>query len=315
MNNEKFLAECRTAPRITTMKNFFSETASGVSNIPIKKIVADKRLFNDEETVRFHAYLSKHKGFFLNHYFSSIPYSFEEECRLGKTIVKYLENINNPTVYCLGMAEGSMARAISDISLGRIKTLTSSPTKENEKTFYENGHIPGAVFAHTPFSLIKEKLDHFSYGDFKNGFNILIEDTTFQMYSPDRFSQIGFVKTLLKDDGILIITEKFKCDKDEYLFREYQKDYSFKRRFFSESQLSIKKEKVLNTMSENEVTLEEARDALDPHFKHKAIYWNSGNFYSIAASSSKENLDLFLSLLGKECIPSEYVYIDLPKKL
>jgi len=64
MNNEKFLAECRTAPRITTMKGFFSETASGSSNIPIKKIVADKRLFNDEETVRFHAYLSKHKVFF-----------------------------------------------------------------------------------------------------------------------------------------------------------------------------------------------------------------------------------------------------------
>lgn len=153
------------------------------------------------------------------------------------------------------------------------------------------------------------------YKVFNDGFDIIIEDTTFQMYSPDRDAQIKFTIKLLKKDGLFIFTEKFKCDKDEYLAREIQKDMSFKRRFFTEEQLDSKRNDVLRVMSTNEVTIEEMKETLDKYFKYKAIYWNSGNFYSIVASSSESKIKQFLSLFSKPCIPSEYVYCDLPKYL
>jgi len=81
------------------------------------------------------------------HYFTSIPYSLEEESRLGTTVLniakRYLATLN---VYFLGMAEGAMARTISQLSNGKINTLTTSPTEANEKTFYENGTSPNAYF-------------------------------------------------------------------------------------------------------------------------------------------------------------------------
>ena len=36
--------------------------------------------------------------------------------------------------------------------------------------------------------------------------------------------------------------------------------------------------------------------------------WNSGNFCSVAASNSKENLNLYLSQMAAPAIPYEYVY-------
>lgn len=44
--------------------------------------------------------------------------------------------------------------------------------------------------------------------------------------------------------------------------------------------------------------------------------WNSGNFYSLAASNARENLDLYLSRMAPAAIPHEYVYdTGLPREL
>lgn len=313
MDMKAFTASCENAPRITSMADFFSKTAGGEANSPVRDAQADLRLLNDDNLTTFYHALKKNMGPFLHHYFASIPYSLEEECRLGSAIIQYSEKYSESlSLYCLGMAEGSMARTISQLSEGKIRTLTTSPTKTNEYYFYENGPVAGADFICTPFFRLPQHLECEHYKKFSAGFDIIIEDTTFQMYSPDRENQIQFVKQFLKEDGLFIFTEKFRCEPDEYVARENQKDISFKRRFFTEEQLDLKKRVILDRMSENEVSVDEMKMALDKHFRHKAIYWNSGNFHSIVASSSQHNIDRFLSLLGHACIPFEYVYCDLP---
>lgn len=208
-----------------------------------------------------------------------------------------------------------MARTITQLSNGHVTTLTTSPTASNEAWFNNNGVIPGAHFVCTPFFRLPDHLLGEKHAIFTDAFDIIIEDTTFQMYSPERDLQIGFVSQFLKPGGLFIFTEKFSCDADEYSARERQKNSSYKRRFFTDNQLDVKRQAVLDTMAGNEVTLAEMKTALDKHFRYKAVYWNSGNFYSIVASSSKPNIDRFLSLLGKACIPFEYVYCDLPEYL
>jgi hypothetical protein len=83
---------------------------------------------------------------------------------------------------------------------------------------------------------------------FASGFNIIVEDTTFQMYSPIREEQVGFVVQSLKEDGIFIFVEKFRhADIHEYERRELQKDYGFKARYFSSSEVVAKEKDVIVT--------------------------------------------------------------------
>ena len=79
------------------------------------------------------------------------------------------------------------------------------------------------------FFLLEERLKNSNLKQFNQGFDIIIEDTTFQMYSPNRSGQINHVKRPLNNDGIFIFTEKHSSEHDEYQKREIQKDYSFKQ--------------------------------------------------------------------------------------
>ncbi|TKU38102.1 hypothetical protein FDW94_21000 [Citrobacter sp. wls757] len=129
------------------MAEFFKQTAAGENNVPCRAITADTRMFTKTSQIQFSKLLLRNSGAFVKHYFASIPYSLEEESRLGTTVLniakRYLATLN---VYFLGMAEGAMARTISQLSNGKINTLTTSPTEANEKTFYENGTSPNAYF-------------------------------------------------------------------------------------------------------------------------------------------------------------------------
>ncbi|MCV9274886.1 hypothetical protein ODZ69_26975, partial [Escherichia coli] len=117
------------------------------------------------------------------------------------------------------------------------------------------------------------------------------------------------------NDGIFIFTEKHSSEHDEYQKREIQKDYSFKQRYFSKDEINTKKEIVLNTMNLNEVSVDDMISAIKQHFKYASIYWNSGNFYSIAASNSLKHISTFINLLPKAAIPMEYVYEKLPRNI
>ncbi|MDH0117982.1 hypothetical protein [Agrobacterium pusense] len=138
---------------------------------------------------------------------------------------------------------------------------------------------------------------------------------TFQMYSPNRQQQIAFVRRNLKAKGLMIFLEKFRSqDIEEYRRRELEKDHGFKIRYFSEAEINRKKTNVLDAMNLNEVALDEMRCVLREVFSYAYIIWNSGNFYSIAASNSLRNLDLFVSCLGPAAIPSEYTHGEVPAR-
>lgn len=235
---------------------------------------------------------------------------------MAHAILRYADlNTGDISLYSLGTAEGTMARTLSELSHGRIKSLSCSPNEENYKCFMAYGEPPHAHFFQGPFHRLTreylgsvEKLEQFAAG-----FDFILEDTTFQMYSANRGSQIEFVARHLKSDGIFLFLEKFRAtDQSDYEGREFQKDFGFKTRYFGVEDIKRKREQVLSTMNTCEVTLPQMATAVYADFKHCAVTWNSGNFYGLAASNSKENLQRYLSQMVHPAIPKEYEYEPEP---
>ncbi len=314
---ENFIRECDFAPRLNQLEGFFNKTAAGRSGVPAKKPVADKRLLPDDDLLhRFVSLHERRQGFFDQHYHSSIPYRLEEECRMAYTLLKYsLPNTKEVSLYSLGTAEGTMARTLSEISSGKIQSLSCSPSEENLRCFMAFGKPSHADFFLGPFHRMSK--DHLRsdkrLARFANGFDFILEDTTFQMYSPNRSSQIGFVSQHLKADGIFLFLEKFRsANERDYAGRESQKDFGFKSQYFRTEEIENKSRQVLTTMHECEVTLGDMANAVYTYFKHCVVTWNSGNFYGLAASNNAENLQRYLSLMPEPAIPCEYVYEPAP---
>jgi len=317
---DDFIEECDRAPRLNELSDFFSTTASGQAGMPVRPPKLDRRFFPLDPTFRrFAALHPLRQGPFDQHYLSSIPYRFEEECRMGCAILKYARASKGKLrLYTLGAAEGTMARVLGELGDGRIETLSCSPNIENLRSFYAYGVPPHAMFFHGPFHhLTSRKIqDDGELRKFAGGFDIIVEDTTFQMYSPNRFDQVRFVSQHLKKNGLFMFVEKFKHDDDEeYRRRERQKDHGFKARFFSVSDIHAKEDTVLRRMNRSEVSLAEMGETLSRFFEHSFVTWNSGNFYTLVSSNSPENLNLFLSKLCPTAIPAEYVYAGLPYRL
>ncbi|MDP9813482.1 hypothetical protein J2W42_006356 [Rhizobium tibeticum] len=210
-----------------------------------------------------------------------------------------------------------MARTVSELGVGKVQSLSCSPNVENLRSFYAYGVPPHATFFQGPFHHLTVDVIRASEDlrAFASGFDIILEDTTFQMYSPNREEQVRFVSQHLTPDGIFVFVEKFKHDEREYRRREYQKDFGFKTRFFSGDDIRAKEEQVLTRMNESEVTLAEMAKVLKPLFEHCYVTWNSGNFYTLAASNSADNIEQFIGKLCAPALPVEYVYEDIPRKL
>lgn len=310
---DDFLAECDQGPRINQLTDFFASTAAGESGMPVRRPEVDGRLLPSDDLLRALVGLhSARQGFFDQHYHGSIPYRLEEECRMAYAMMKYARQSGAPlSLYSLGTAEGTMARTLSELSGGQIRSLSCSPNAENYKCFLAYGEPPAAEFFIGPFHrLTKDMLGSDArLAKFVPGFDVILEDTTFQMYSPNRAKQVEFVAQHLKKDGIFIFVEKFRAvDDNDYIRREYQKDFGFKARYFPPEEIERKKTAVLTTMFNNEVALEEMRHAVGAHLRHCVMTWNSGNFYCLAASNSKNNLDRYIAQMPDTAIPHEYVY-------
>ncbi|MGZ9719098.1 class I SAM-dependent methyltransferase [Rhizobium miluonense] len=312
-----FFEECERGPRLNELSGFFAATAAGRSGNPITQPQVDRRLLgNDKALDRFISLHEQRRGPFDQHYHASIPYRLEEECRLGHAILRYGQDMSEPlNLYSLGTAEGTMARTISELAEGHVESLSCSPNVENHQSFMAYGDPPHAAFFHGPFHRLRRDLlrSRRDLAKFASGFDVILEDTTFQMYSPNRPDQIEFVSQHLKDDGLFLFVEKFKnAEIDEYQRRELQKDHGFKARFFDPIEIMAKKAKVLTVMNRNEVTLAAMSDAVKRCFRHCYVTWNSGNFCTLVASNSLSNIERFMSGLIKPAIPTEYVYETLP---
>jgi len=315
-----FLEECDRAPRINELSDFFAATAAGRSGSPIKQPQVDRRLLiGDKLLDRFVELHEKRRGPFDQHYHSSIPYRLEEECRLGHATLRYgLDRPEPLSLYTLGTAEGTMARTIAEIAGGRVRTLSCSPNVENYRSFLAYGNPPHASFFVGPFHHLSRELIQArpDLQHFAAGFDIILEDTTFQMYSPNRPDQIAFVAQHLKDDGLFVFVEKFlHLDPDEYTRREDRKDLGFKARFFPPAEIAAKRATVLTIMNQNEVSLPDMGAAIRRTFRHCYVTWNCGNFYTLVASNSFANIERFLSHLIGPAIPHEYVYEAVPRAI
>ncbi|MBK5568956.1 class I SAM-dependent methyltransferase [Ensifer sp. SSB1] len=322
MVDQSTIERWRKAPRLTSFADFFERTASGQSGAPDR---AAPRLdgslldFDLEATI----FADTHRrlwGHFDSHYFASIPYRLEEEGRLGAAILSFglriwARSAAPTTIYTLGTGTGCLARTLATLGNGRIEALCCSPTAANRISFAEKRGSEHAHFFHGPFfELTDEKYandpDLFS---FRDGFDVLFEDTTFQMYDRDRMKQLDFVVPRIRPGGVLVQVQKLAHeDRDVYDERESQKDGIFKARFFSTGDISKKKDEVLNTMSGLQVDLATTVSALRTFFRYSVLTWNSGNFYTIVSSNSRAAILELISLMVKPAIPPGYCYEHLP---
>lgn len=317
----RFFKECERAPRINELCNWFESTASGQSGYPVKNPQVERRLLKEDDDLdRFVDLLESRAGAFRHHYNASIPYRIDEDCRLGLAILQYSKLMSRSVLYrSLGTSDSSMARAVAEFAEGRVEALCCSPNTVDKRNFVAYGDPSHATFFRGPFHHLTEDMmnSRDDLAKFVPGFDIIHEDTTFQMYSPNRTEQVAFVIQCLRNDGIFICVEKFRHPSvEEYERRELQKDHGFKVRYFSRTDVVAKERDILKTMDKNQVTLDEMVTVLKNHFQHCYMTWNSGNFYTLAASNDLGNLKQFITILGEPAIPKEFMYEEkLPRPL
>lgn len=322
MVDQQIIERWRTAPRLTSFAPFFERTASGKGGAPdlgqpepdfsLHDFDLDCAVYGDTHTRLF--------GIFDSHYYASIPYRLEESCRLGAAIFSFLQRIwartaSPATIYTLGTGTGCLARSLAALGGGRIKTLACSPTSANREAFFANRGSEHAYFFLGPFFELDAERYETDPGllAFREGFDILFEDTTFQMYDRDRAAQLAFIAPRIRHGGVLVQVQKLAHEyQDIYGDRERQKDDLFKSRYFSRSQISEKKAEVLNIMTDCQVDLQTTVSALRQFFRFSVLTWNSGNFYTIVSSNSRSSILELISLMVKPAIPPAFCYESLP---
>ena len=319
----RYLERAKDAPRLTILASKFADLASGTSGQPRQPVQLDPTLLEyDAEALAFAMARRERAGTFNAHFAASVPYVIEEQCRFGAALWRYGVKLERrygrpANVYTLGDAAGVTARALTQVANGSIRTLTCSPTRENQGEFFARGVPEGAFFFLGPFfEVTPEKLLEAGIVGFDQKFDVVVEDTTFQMYGPERYEPIALAQRNLRDDGIFVMLEKIRHeDSQEYLRRERQKDEDFKARYFDVSQISEKRSTILDHMQKMEASLVELTNALQRHFSAAVVTWNSGNFYTIAASNNIVNIVGFVHGMLPPAIPKEFCYEVLPKVL
>ncbi|WP_168878885.1 class I SAM-dependent methyltransferase [Rhizobium sp. P28RR-XV] len=325
MVDQQTMESWRNAPRLNSFAAFFERTASGLEGAPdLGRPEPEMDLLSfDLDCMTFWDTHRRLWGHFDSHYFASIPYRLEEECRLAAAILlfglqSWARSGHAATIYTLGAGAGTLARALAKLGDGRLKTLCCSPTGGNRDCFFAQRGSEDAHFHHGPFF----ELDDVRYGTddnlrpFRNGYDVLFEDTTFQMYSRDREKQLAFVTPRIRPGGLLVQVQKLSHRNIEvYLERERQKDELFKPRFFSNTQIVAKKRDVLDTMLDLQVDLEASATALQSYFRYSVITWNSGNFYTIVSSNSLKSLGNFVTSMVKPAMPAEFCHEVVPRVL
>ncbi|WP_429819940.1 class I SAM-dependent methyltransferase [Ensifer sp. B1-9] len=325
MVDQPTLEHWRSAPRLTSFAAFFERTAQGQDGVPnLAEPQLDMSLLDfDLEAQVFSDTHRRLWGHFDSHYFASIPFRLEEECRLGAALLSFAlrtwaRSALPTTIYTLGTGTGCLARSLAVLGDGRIEALCCSPTAANRASFFANRGSKHAHFFHGPF--FELDADRYATDEdllaFRGGFDLLFEDTTFQMYDRDRIKQLEFVVPRIRPGGLLVQVQKLAHeDRDIYEERERQKDEVFKSRFFSSDQVSKKNDEVLNTMRDLQVDLPTTVAALRTFFRYSVLTWNSGNFYTIVSSNSRASVLELISLMVKPAIPPGYCYEPLPSTI
>jgi hypothetical protein len=318
-----YLDKARQSPRLTAMFGEFSDLASGAKGAPDYPVTLSPELLGHDALCLHYATIrNRHASVFNQHFVASLPYVLEEQCRFGAGVLRYghslSERMQRPLdLYTLGDASGVTARTLTEIAEGAIHTLTCSPNPENEIAFLRGKPERDAHFYLGPFfDVTKDALRQRNIVDFDQGFDLIVEDTTFQMYGRERLEPIQLASRNLRADGIFVLLEKFMHpDRDEFIRRELQKDDEFKARFFSREKIEQKRQTIVTKMDLQLATLDETIQSLSQLFAHAVVIWNSGNFHTVAASNNADNLARFVNALVPPAIPPTFRYVELPLRI
>lgn len=313
-----YVARARQAPRLNEMFASFSGIAGGSEGLPRFPVSMDPGLLgHDSAALSYSSFRHSYAGPFNKHFVASLPFALEEQCRLGAGLLDYCLRTSEATaLYTLGDGSGVTARALASASRGRIKTLNCSPNPENYQNFLSN-HPDESYFFNGPFfELTPQRRNQMGGGVFGDCFDVIIEDTTFQMYGKERIEPVALALRHLKSDGLFILIEKLaQPDPEEFMRRERQKDDDFKSRFFSQGAIADKRSVIVSKMDSQLVTLGELAEAVSLFLDHVIITWNSGNFYTLAASNCDSRLRRFAESLTIPALPPEFLYEELPLTL
>lgn len=315
LNDNEFCDKIRKSPRLNELFENFEQISKGSSQVPYKLPKTNEKYLNESsEYLRHEKIFRKNLCTFLKHGISSIPYLTEEFLRVDKALFEFAKykgatNEQPLTYWETSSADGTRARTLAEYTNGIIVTLTDSPNLGNKVEFEKSPSHPFSFFHHGAFIdicpdyLMSQKF----HPAFRKGFDVIWENTTFQMYGNNRLEQIEYVSQSLKPDGLLILFEKLNADNyDDYSMMEKIKD-GFKARYFKAEQIKKKKENILDTMEKGQVTKNQLINAASKFYKYGALIWNSANFYEIVVSNSKENIELFLKFLPKPYVPKKYM--------
>ncbi len=314
-NFEHIRKKALKAPRVTSLLEHFESIAAGVLQAPKTAIVASPDfLQKDPEYEKYHQIFQRNIGTFYKHGCASIPFLMEENIRVGTALYalakeKYARSKKPLTFYETSSADGTNARTLAEYSNGLIRTLTDSPNESNRIEFAKQLNHTYSLFHKGPFVDITPEYLSTQYQNthLSGGFDVIVENTTFQLYGANRNEQIAYVSRVLKNDGLIFFQEKMLYpDTDEYERRENIKDRFFKPTYFTTSEVSEKKRIILSEMEKGQVSLETFSKALKQHFNFAYIIWNSTNFYEIVASNSKLTIDTFLQNLSEPFVPESF---------
>ena len=243
------------------------------------------------------------KHYFEDHIAASIPGHPEVQASVGSAIVRAYGK-TGADVLDIGASEGALNKAITKASGGKIRTVALDPNLDFKVTFESKPQAEGATFVAeafgTPEQAGKFAFNHettpINYFDPKGQkFDVVHESMTFQFIDAERLSKFEAAKDLLKDDGVALFEQKVKADGTDAWATNEEAKNQFKRRLFTEQQLSDKQEIALVGMNEKMVPKLELEQALKDTFKHVRQYWDSGNFKGYIASESEAAIKNFLN--------------------
>jgi len=308
--------------------NFFGDVTSGASEKykPHGLDNYDPAITLDEDAARFRALRDGYSGNFDNHIKTSIPGFDETQNAVGSSLLKTYGK-NGGDILDIGSSEGALIKALSAASDGRIRTTGIDPNPAMLRTYLEKPQAPGSQSILSAFGsaddagkLAWEEADgtpihYFDPGD--NKYDAAHEAMVFQFISNARRAQAERMKQLLKPNGLAIFEEKFGNPKAIFDANEAKKD-AYKAKYYTPEQMEIKRKEVLNTgndavegMTDLQVSQAEMEKILRDTFKHRAQFWDSGNFKGYAASDDLRALEDYLNNL--QSLDSEYATARTPR--
>ena len=309
---EAYKLRAMSAPRLTSLLPHFEAIALGETQVPSRTPTADISFLNRSPSLEaYHDAFQANLGTFYKHLCASIPYIIEEHTRLGTAILevaRLTHSTSHPlTYYETSAADGTQARTIGQLGQGAVVTLTDTPNPANVLTFrrclrHTHSHIHQGPFVDIePLNLSR------IHSTFSEGFDVVYENTTFQMYGPDRASQVPYVARLLKPSGILICLEKvWATDPLIYQKMEETKDALYKSRYFDAQAIESKRIEILETMETGQVSLADLVDTLKESFTEVWTIWQCGNFVELAASNDKYGLQQLVERLVEPHVPPQF---------